>query len=129
MKFLDFRKYFFSYIYLLSGLVFVFADLNISIIDFLNNDYLTETLQIKRENFMISYIFYGFIYIFCCIFLIIEIIIRELIIKKLFPNLKFSFQINLPKKVNKLLSIIFYILFSLASIPFLIFVRNSLSFK
>lgn len=127
MSFLDLRKYFFSYIYILSGLVFIYADLNISIIDFLNNDYLTETLQIKRENLMISYIFYGFIYIFCCAFLTIEIILRELIIKKFFTNLSFSFNINITNKLKKFISIIFYILFGIASIPFFTFVFKNLN--
>lgn len=127
MSFLDLRKYFFSYIYILSGLVFIYADLNISIIDFLNNDYLTETLQIKRENLMISYIFYGFIYIFCCAFLTIEIILRELIIKKFFTNLSFSFNINITNKLKKFISIIFYILFGIASIPLFIFIFKNLN--
>lgn len=59
-------------------------------------------------------------YFWCCGLLIIEILLRKFVIKKIFPNLKFPFKISIPKKLNIVLAIFFYILFAIATVPIII---------
>ncbi len=60
---------------------------------------------------------------FICIgLLVIEILIKNFVIPKYLPNLKFNIKINIPKTLKLLLSIIFYILFTFASLPIFILI-------
>lgn len=119
MKFIDLRKYFFSYPYI------IFSMLGMGILWYAN------TLQTADENLFPSandviaaLAVYPFIAFFCCLIaLILEILFRHFVIKKYFLNLKFSFVIKIPKVLNTFLSSIFYLLFAISTIPilFLIF--------
>ena len=62
----------------------------------------------------------------CTIALIIEIFLRKYIIEKFFPCFKIPLKFNLSCKSNRLLSILFYILFFIASIPLVLTVLASI---
>lgn len=130
MKILDFRKYFFSYLYIVLGITVILSNIAADIFLEPAPTYITHEPMspfVRNETFSIIFIGSSLLYICCCGALIVEILFR-LILKKIFPNLKTSFKINMQGKVNKILSIIFYILFALASLPHLIFLINQLRF-
>lgn len=114
MKFLDFRKYFFSYFYI----IFALAGMYLL--------WLSSTYPPPTEDEFFSDGFgpfaFGAIsilaYLWCCGLLLLEILLRKFVISKRFPNLKFPFSI--PKKLNLFFSTVFYILFSISCLPLLI---------
>ena len=116
MKFLDFRKYFFSYFYIILALVGIYLL------------WLSSTFPPPTEDEFLSdgsgYFMLGGLsilaYWWCCGLLIIEILIRRFVISKIFPNLNLTFKIDIPKKLNIFLSVIFYIFFAIATIPIVI---------
>ena len=106
MKFLDFKKYFFSYFYI----IFAFVGMYLL--------WLSSTFPPPKENeffgegsgFGMLGIMSIFVYYWCCGLLLLEILLRKFVIPKIFPNLKIPFNIKIPKKLNIILSVIFYIL-------------------
>ena len=130
MKFLDLRKYFFSYLYIILGITVTISSITADIFIEPAPTYITHEPMppfVRNETLSILFVGSSFLYVYCCGALIVEILFRT-IFEKLFPNLKFPFRINMPNKLNKILSIIFYILFALASLPHLIYFRNLLRF-
>lgn len=63
-----------------------------------------------------------FAYYCCCGLLLIEILLRKFVIPKIFPNLKNPFNIKISKKLNIILSVVFYILFALATYPLILLI-------
>ena len=118
MKFFDFRKYFFSYLYIIFCFVFYF----------LYWTYVQANYPPPKENEIISdgtfhFIAVGYFFTFylCSTgLLVLEMLLRKFVVEKYFPNLKFPIKISLPRKLNLFLSVVFYILFSLATVPIII---------
>ncbi len=116
MKFVDFRKYFFSYIYIILAFTGMYLI------------WLSSTFPPPTEDEFFSegtpFFMLGglliFAYYWCCGLLIIEILLRKFAFPKIFPNFKFSCKINIPKKLNCFLSVLFYILFAVATLPLII---------
>lgn len=116
MKFLDFRKYFFSYFYI----IFALAGMYLL--------WLSSTFPPPTEDEFVSggtgYFILGglsfFAYWWCCGLLLLEILFRKFVIPKIFPKLNFTFKINIHKKLNIVLSALFYIFFAIATIPIII---------
>ena len=116
MKTLDLRKFVFSYIYIILACVGIY--------------FLLKALSYpspKEDIFFADGTFEFFIgslcilaYYWCCGLLLIEILLQQFVIPKLFPNFKFSIKITITRKLNIILTIIFYILFLIASIPLVI---------
>lgn len=110
MKILDFRKYIFSYVF-----VFLYF-LQVIFYDF-SHKYMQQILQPGKEppyipdNYFIIALVCTILWICCSVALVIEIVLREFVIKKFFPNLKSPLKFHIPDKVNKILSVIFYIFF------------------
>lgn len=115
MKFFDFRKYFFSYLYILFCLIFYYFYWT----------YQQANYPPAKENEFFSDGFGHFaiymtallINLWCAGLLVVEMLIRKFVIEKYFPNLKFPLKISLPQKLNLFLSVIFYVLFLLAALP------------
>ena len=116
MKFVDFRKYFFSYIYIIlafTGMYFIVLSLL----------YPAPTEDIFFADGTFELFIGGlliFAYYWCCGLLVIEILLRKYAFPKIFPNLKFSCKINISQKLNCFLSVLFYILFAVATLPLII---------
>lgn len=116
MKTLDLRKFVFSYIYIMLaciGSYFIFKGLS----------YPPPKDDIFFADGTFEFIIGWFCimaYYWCCGILLIEILLRQFIIPKIFPNFKLSIKITIPRKLNIILTIIFYILFLIASIPLVI---------
>ena len=116
MKFLDFKKYFFSYFYI------IFAFVGIYLL------WLSSTFPPPTEDEFLSdgsgYFMLGglsiFAYWWCCGFLLLEILLRRFVIPKIFPKLNITFKIDIPKKLNIVLSALFYIFFAIATVPLII---------
>ena len=116
MKLLDFRKYFFSYFYIILALVGMFLILKAF-------SYPPPTEDIFFADGSFELYFGGLSIIaswWCCGILLIEILLRKFVIPKIFPKLNFTFKIDIPKKLNIFLSGIFYIFFAIASVPIII---------
>ncbi len=131
MKFLDLRKYFFAYLYIFLGITAIISSIAADIFLEPAPTYITHEPMppmVRNGTYTMIYIASLLLYICCCGALIIEIFLR-FVIKKLFPNLKFPFTINIPNKLNKFLSIIFYILFILGSWPILLVIISSIFIK
>ena len=131
MKFLDLRKYFFAYLYIFLGITAIVTAIAANIFIEPAPTYITHEPMppiIRNEKYSMISTGSLVLYIYCCGALIIEILLHA-IIEKLFPNLKFPFRINMPNKLNKILSIIFYILFTLGSLPILLVIISSIFTK
>lgn len=117
MKMLDFRKYFSSYLFITFSFLlmyecFVYANVSLPVPT--DDPIITPGVEYRVLIFL-----YGFMY-FCSIGLLaLEILIRKFIIEKYFPGFKFFRKINMSKKLNKFLTVVFYILFSLSAIHLL----------
>ena len=110
LKILDFRKYFFAYLFIAFAAYFVYWEL----ID-------SYTLI----NAYIEYMIMFFIIVICIYItpfcLIAEIILRTLL-KKFYPNNQILINLeNLPKKITKQWSVIFYVLFSASFLIYIFF--------
>ena len=115
MKFFDFRKYFFSYLYIIFSYLLVracWAYANADLPVPVDDPIITPGLEYR---FWI--LIYGLAYLCSIVLLVVEMLIRKFVIEKYFPKLKFPLKINLPYKLNLFLSVVFYILFSLATVP------------
>jgi len=115
MKMFNLKKYFFSYIYIFLAFLFYYLAwrfLNLDLPPANHDDVLPEGFS---EGLIVGYTF--LIYLYIAGALVIEILIRKFIVEKYFPNLKFSINISLPEALDKLSSVIFYVLFAVASIP------------
>ena len=131
MKFLDLRKYFFAYLYIFLGITTIVSSIAADIFLEPAPTYITHEPMppmVRNGTYTMISTASLFLYIYCCGALIIEIFLR-FVIKKLFPNLKFPFTINITNKLNKFLSIIFYILFILGSLPILLVIISSIFIK
>ena len=120
MKIPDFRKYFFSYIYIIVGLSFViFFILTLKFEPpYLPNDEPTNFDGYRFYPYTIIMIVSFILHDFIAIALLLEILIRKFIVKKFFPYFKIPLNFHLSHKSNCLWSIIFYILFLISSFPF-----------
>jgi len=117
MKILDFRKYFFSYLYIIFSLLLFIAYWSYNAANYPSvneNEFISEG---TFHFIVVGYIFTAYLAITGL--LVLEIIIRKFIVEKFFPSLEFPIKITLPKILNKILSVIFYILFAIASVPIL----------
>lgn len=128
MKFLDLRKCFFAYLYIFLGITAIVSSIAADI--FLEPTPTCITHEpmppmIRNEAFTMIHIASLLLYICCSVALIVEILLRAAL-EKTFPNLKFPFKINMPNKLNKILSTIFYILFALGSFPVLFVIISSI---
>ena len=105
LKILDFRQYFFSYLFIINPFfitLFVFID-----IDKLMHEF--------SLIYAITFFLVGIYLVTTPLFLIAEIFIRALL-KKFFPNNQILLNLeSIPKKMNLFGSIIFYILFALST--------------
>lgn len=124
MKILNFKKYIFSYTYIFLGILIIISYFCMDI--FLEPAPNYSTLEpvppmLRSSTFSMLYLGSSALYLCCCCALIIEILIRK-VLEKIFPNLKSPFLFTIPKETNKLLSVIFYMLFSLASLPLIYFI-------
>ncbi len=128
MKMPDLRKYFFSYIYIIVGLSFViFLILSLKFEPpYLPNDEPTNFDGYRFYPYTIIMLASLILNYICTIALIIEIFLRKYIIEKFFPYFKIPLKFNLSCKSNRLLSILFYILFFIASIPLVLTVLASI---
>ena len=118
MKIFDFRKYFFSYLYIIFSILFIYENWAYAVADLpipLDDPVIPPGLEYRFFIFI-----YGLAYIASLIFLVIEMLLRKFVVEKYFPNLKFPIKISLPRKLNLFLSVVFYILFSLATVPIII---------
>lgn len=116
MKFLDFRKYFFSYFYIIFALVGMFL-----ILKAFSYPPPTEDIFFADGSFEL---YFGWLFIlayYCsCVLLLIEILFRKFVIPKIFPKLNFTFKIKIHKKLDIVLSALFYIFFAITTIPIII---------
>ena len=126
MKFLDFRKYFFSYFYIIFGLLNICFRILVRIyepsIPFVGEP--TEGIDYSAYPYTSNMVVMDIICFFCYIAFLIEIVLRaiiEFIMKKFFPNFKSPFKLHFPENLNKSFTLIFNILFAIATIPFLYF--------
>lgn len=113
LNILDLRKYFFSYIYILSYIgTIVFSTIS----NILEPPYISP-----GESQHIEYPIYPFLIltIICIIFfcefsykiLVIEIIFRNLLLEPFFEKFKKPFRYSKSDKLNKILTIVFWIFF------------------
>ena len=120
MKIPDFRKYFFSYIYIIVGLSFViFFILTLKFEPpYLPNDEPTNFDGYRFYPYTIIMLVSLILHDFVAIALLLEILLRKFVVEKFFPYLKIPLNFHLSHKSNSLWSIIFYILFLISSFPF-----------
>lgn len=132
MKILDFRKYFSSYLFIIFSFITFLSIWIHEIIPSakpIENNFTPDDLVhfVLFSIFLIGIL----IYILSPVLLLIEILIRKFIIEKYFPNLKFPIKLSLSKSLNKFLSMVFYILFGISTVPLLfclyVFVKIHLS--
>lgn len=129
MKIPDFRKYFFSYIYIIIGLSFViFFILSLNFEPpYIPNDEPTNFNDYRVYPFTLIMLVSLILHDFIAIALLLEILLRKFIVEKFFPYFKISLKINLSHKQNYFLSILFYILFFISSLPLVITVKTLFS--
>lgn len=122
MKIPDFRKYFFSYIYIIVGLSFVIFFILSSKFEppYLPNDEPTNFDGYRFYPYTIIMLVSLILHDFVAIALLLEILLRKFVVEKFFPYLKIPLNFHLSHKSNCLLSIFFYISFLIASIPLLL---------
>ena len=106
MKIPDFKKYFFSYIYIILGLTFI-------IFFILSSKFEPPYLPNDEPTNFDGYRFYPY-----TIIMIVSFILHDFIAIALLLEIPLKF--NLSFKSNRLLSILFYILFCIASVPLLL---------
>ena len=118
MKFLNFKKYIFSYI-----TIIISFGLYYLLVIFQNRHYPSAT----KDEFLapgtglaIIIGYYFVLYLISCVLLILELLIRKFIIEKYFPKLKISINFSFPKVILKIYTIIFYTLFLFAILPFIL---------
>jgi len=63
-------------------------------------------------NFILSYL----LYFHLCAALGIEMLVRNFVIDVFFPNFKLPWRISIPEKLDKVLTVVFYVLFLLGNI-------------
>ena len=103
LKIFDFRKYFFSYLFIASAGWAIFF----TIIDL-------YTIKKSFIDYFILFLLFMILLNFIPLCLIAEIIIRALL-KKIFPNNQILIKLeNIPQKMTLFWSVIFYILFILS---------------
>lgn len=117
MKFLDFRKYFFSYVYIVIGILLLCsAILSLKLEPaYIPHDEPTNFHDYRFYPYTTLMFGSLFLYIYCCFALLIEIVIRSLLM--FFLKKKQSFSLT---KNNMTSTTIFYVLFIIASLPLLI---------
>lgn len=130
MKFFDFRKYFFSYIYIILGLSFIcFLVLSLKFEPaYLPNNEPNTFQGYRGDTYTILMIVSLYLYLYSSGLLIIEILFQKFIFKKIFPNFKSPLKIPMKPKLIAISSNIFYILLGLASIPIIAFTVYSIYF-
>lgn len=134
MKFLDFRKYFFTYFYIVFGLLNICFRILVGIFE-PSVPYVGEPTQgvdYSAYPYTSNMVMMDIICFFCYIAFLIEIILRavlEIVMKKFFPNFKSPLKFHISENFNKSFTIVFNILFAIASIPFwyfvIVFFKNS----
>lgn len=122
MKIPDFRKYFFSYIYIIVGLSFVIFFILSSKFEppYLPNDEPTNFDGYRFYPYTLIMIISFILHDFVAIALLLEILLHKFVVEKFFPYLKIPLNFHLSHKSNCLLSIFFYISFLIASVPLLL---------
>ena len=122
MKIPDLKKYFFSYIYIILGLTFIIFFILSSKFEppYLPNDEPTNFDGYRFYPYTIIMTVSFILHDFIAIALLLEILIRKFVVEKFFPYFKIPLKFNLSFKSNRLLSILFYILFCIASVPLLL---------
>ncbi len=128
MKIPDLKKYFFSYIYIILGLTFIIFFILSSKFEppYLPNDEPTNFDGYRFYPYTIIMTVSFILHDFIAIALLLEILIRKFVVEKLFPYFKIPLKFNLSFKSNRLLSILFYILFCIASVPLLLTIKTLL---
>lgn len=129
MKIPDFRKYFFSYIYIIVGLSFVIFFILSSKFEppYLPNDEPTNFDGYRFYPYTIIMLVSLILHDFVAIALLLEILLRKFVVEKFFPYLKIPLNFHLFYKSNCLLSIFFYISFLIASIPICLSIKILIS--
>ena len=119
MKMPNFKKYIFSYIYIFSTFLFYYCVWRYSQVEHpqVGPDDYFDFGDDAFEFFSMSITYLASLCI--GVALIIEMLVRKFVINKFCPNLKFSIKLKLPKKMEFFLKVIFYIMFTIASIPFI----------
>lgn len=119
LNILDLRKYFFSYIYILLGtgaIIFLALTLTIEPPYFL----LAKVFPLVKHNddiiFFISFFFSIILFFYVCGLLTIEILIRNLFLEPFFEKFKKPFRYSKSDKLNKSLTIVFWVFFAFSSI-------------
>lgn len=115
MKIPDFRKYFFSYTTIVMAIVFYGLLVVYHNAHFPPGD--PEDFIHPGTGLFIIIGYWFLFYLYSCGFLILEILIRKFIINRFFPNLKFPIQLNIPKVITRIYTVIFGVLFVLALLP------------
>lgn len=128
MKIPDLKKYFFSYIYIILGLTFIIFFILSSKFEppYLPNDEPTNFDGYRFYPYTIIMTVSFILHDFIAIALLLEILIRKFVVEKFFPYFKIPLKFNLSFKSNRLLSILFYILFCIASVPLLLTIKTLL---
>ena len=123
MKRIDLRKYIFSYIYILFSFLLIFSiwlycsyKASIPPADPNENDFIPDGIG---HFFFILYSLFS--YFVSAVLLVLEFLIREVIIKKIFPNPDISVTNEINKKDNKLY-VIFHVLMVIITIPLILII-------
>ena len=124
---IDLKKYFFSYVYIVLGIIsifsYIFSQIFIEKVPFLTTHEPMPEFAPKAlfsEGFILSSI----LYLCCNVALLLEIIMR-FIFKKFSLKHQNCFKIRLSDNTAHILSIIFYVLFLTATFPYIIFIKNA----